>query len=221
MKKVALLVAFIAGVLFMIPNAVEAYDDPMINELGTPVTVHVDGEYLPSDVDPVIENGRTLVPLRAAGEAVGATVTWDQSTRTATVTKDSSTVSFTLGSINYFVNGERRVTDVPPQNISNRTMLPIRALAEAIGAEVTWNQDLLDVAITTNGTIISIPHAGLEDPVALDAEWLLRKYYVAPDPTDPFVGTWKRYYQPANGVLLLSIMNLSPSLQTDSTHITV
>ena len=197
MKKKSLLSELlIAGLLITSTPAAAAPMEPYIQ--GTPVTIHVDGEYLPTDVDPVIENGRTLVPLRAAGEAVGAEVSWDQPTQTATVSKDDMTVSFKLGSITYFVNGESRLTDVPPQMKNNRTMLPIRVLAEAIGANVTWNQNLLDVAITTNGQIISIPHAGLVDPDALDAEYLLRKYYVAPDSTDPFVGTWKRTVQVGN-----------------------
>lgn len=197
MKKKGLLSGLlVVGLLATASPAAAAPMEPYIH--GTPVTIHVDGEYLPTDVDPVIDNGRTLVPLRAAGEAVGAEVSWDQPTQTATVSKDGLTVSFRLGSITYFVNGESRLTDVPPQMKNNRTMLPIRVLAEAIGAEVTWNQDLLDVAITTNGQIITIPHAGLVDSAALDAEYLLRKYYVAPDPSDPFVGTWKRTVQTGN-----------------------
>ncbi len=197
MKKKGLLSGLlVVGLLATASPAAAAPMEPYIH--GTPVTIHVDGEYLPTDVDPVIDNGRTLVPLRAAGEAVGAEVSWDQPTQTATVSKDGLTVSFRLGSITYFVNGESRLTDVPPQMKNNRTMLPIRVLAEAIGANVTWNQKMLDVAITTNGQIITIPHAGLTDPAALDAEYLLRKYYVAPDPNDPFVGTWKRTVQPSN-----------------------
>lgn len=197
MKKKKLLASFLTLGLLM--TSVPAVATPMEpNIIGTPVTIHVDGNYLPTDVEPVIENGRTLVPLRAAGEAVGAEVVWDQPTQTATVTKNNTTVSFKLGSITYFVNDESRLTDVPPQIKNNRTMLPIRVVAEAIGADVTWNQDLLDVAITTNGQIISIPHAGLVDSDALDAEYLLRKYYVAPDPTDPFIGTWKHSIQSPN-----------------------
>lgn len=188
-KKVLLSTLLIVGLLATATPVAAA--PPSVNTVGTPVTIHVDGEYLPTDVDPVLEKGRTLVPLRAAGEAVGAEVLWDQPTQTATVTKDGTTVSFKLGSITYFVNGESRLTDVPPQMKNNRTMLPIRALAEAIGTDVTWNQDLLDVAITTNGQIISIPHASIVDPQAYDAINFVRKYYVAPDPSDPFIGTWR------------------------------
>lgn len=45
--------------------------------LSVPITIHVDGKYVPTDVDPTIRNGRTMVPLRAAGEALGATIASD------------------------------------------------------------------------------------------------------------------------------------------------
>lgn len=62
-------------------------------------TVDLDGKQLSFDVQPTIENGRTLVPLRAIFEAMGANVDWNQSTQTATATKDGTTVKLTIGSL--------------------------------------------------------------------------------------------------------------------------
>lgn len=88
-------------------------DNGMPNDtLDKPVTMHVDGRFVASDVTPTIRSGRTLVPLRAAGEALDAEITWDQSTQTATAIKDGSTVRFTLNDPAYTVNGEVRYADV-------------------------------------------------------------------------------------------------------------
>ena len=60
--------------LFCTPHVAHAFDAMDFERSPLPITVHVDGEFLPMDVAPTVTNGRTLVPLRAAGEAVGATI---------------------------------------------------------------------------------------------------------------------------------------------------
>lgn len=107
--------------------------------LDKPVTMHVDGRFIASDVTPTIRSGRTLVPLRAAGEALDAEITWDQGTQTATAVKDGNIVKFHLNDPVYTVNGETRYADVPTMLINDRTMLPLRALGEALNAEVVWD----------------------------------------------------------------------------------
>lgn len=94
MKKKLFLTALLAGLLMATPAMAEdnAY------ESGTPITIHIDGEYLPCDVDPVMVGGRTLMPVRAAGEALGATVWWDGANQAATLTKGDKTVMFFVDS---------------------------------------------------------------------------------------------------------------------------
>ena len=192
MKKKKLLAGVIATALLAISlPAYAAYEPPMFTK-GTPVTIHVDGEYLPSDVDPIVENGRTMIPLRAAGEAVGATVDWDQATKTASATLNGQTVTFTLNSKTYYINGTAHTTDVAPKMLNNRTLLPIRPFAEGLDLSVNWNQALLDVDIDTDGTPTKVPYSTFNDPDAKDALNYLRKYYVEPTSADPFIGTWKR-----------------------------
>lgn len=192
MKKKKLLAGVIATALLATSlPAYAAYEPPMFTK-GTPVTIHVDGEYLPSDVDPIVENGRTMIPLRAAGEAVGATVDWDQATQTASATLNGQTVTFTLNSKTYYINGTAHTTDVAPKMLNNRTLLPIRPFAEGLDLSVNWNQALLDVDIDTDGTPTKVPYSTFNDPDAKDALNYLRKYYVDPSASDPFIGTWKR-----------------------------
>lgn len=162
-----------------------------------PITIHVDGRYLPTDTDAAIVNGRTLIPVRAAGEAVGAEVNWDQATSTATATKDGKTATFTLNSKAYTVNGEQKTTDTAPILISNRTMLPLRVFAEAFDAEVTWDQNLYDVSIDTAAPDEAAPNISAGSCSL--SQKIIQKYYVPRSEADPYVGSWRRVYSGPGG----------------------
>jgi len=101
------------------------------------------------DVDPVIENGTTLVPMRAIFEAMGADVTWDGDTKTAIAKKDNTTVILPIGSLTPMINGEPYQLTVPAKTINNRTMVPLRFIGEAFGAEVIWSNEKQSIEITT------------------------------------------------------------------------
>lgn len=100
------------------------------------------------DVPPMVENGRTLVPLRAIFEALGADVTWDNTTSTATSQKDGVTISLTLGKDVMYVNSAEKHLDAPAEAVSGRTLVPVRAISEAFGCDVAWNQALSVVHIS-------------------------------------------------------------------------
>lgn len=185
----SLFVAAVPAAAFELHDTGLVGDGRPIRESEMPITIHLDGEYLPSeDVDPIIINGRTMIPLRLAGEALGAQVTWNSLSRSVTVTKDDRVVYFFLNSNTYYIDDVAYQTDVSPTIISGRTILPLRAFAEALDADVTWDGNLYDVAIDT-----AAPDA---DPVVVpngtnpDAAVFVKKYYVRPDASDPFVGSW-------------------------------
>ena len=97
------------------------------------------------DASPVIKNGRTMLPVRFVAEAFGAGVSWDGATSTATVTgTDGSVVSIKIGAGSASVNGKEIPLDSPAyiDASTSRTYLPVRAVAEALGAAVFWNGDL-------------------------------------------------------------------------------
>ena len=102
------------------------------------ITLVIDGVKVSSDVAPVIVDSRTLVPLRVISETLGAEVDWNAAKQQATIKTAAYTVVFTIGSKNYTVNGASKTLDVAAQLISNRTMVPIRAFAESIGAKVGY-----------------------------------------------------------------------------------
>ena len=103
-----------------------------------PITVMVDGKFVEFDVPPTVIDGRTLVPVRGIFEALGATVEWDQATKTASSKLGDNSVSLTLGSNVMKKNNEEITLDVPATIIDGRTLVPARAIAEAYGCTVNW-----------------------------------------------------------------------------------
>ncbi|MCM1567017.1 MAG: copper amine oxidase N-terminal domain-containing protein [Dehalobacter sp.] len=102
--------------------------------------VILDGKTLIFDVPPTIEDGRTLVPLRAIFEALGAIVKWDETTKTVTATKDDTETKLVIGG-QVSKNGVPVNLDVPAKIIDGRTMVPLRFVSEAFGCQVEWNND--------------------------------------------------------------------------------
>ncbi|MBQ3023528.1 MAG: hypothetical protein IJD91_09505 [Clostridia bacterium] len=113
------------------------------------ITILIDGEKLVCDQPPVIIEGRTLVPMRAIFEKLGAEVGWDGATSTASGVKDGKTVSFVIGEKFIGINAEKKALDVPAQIINSRTMIPARAVAEAFGCTVDWDGETQTVIIKT------------------------------------------------------------------------
>lgn len=103
------------------------------------VKLFVDTAEIETDSPPVIVNSRTLVPVRAIFESLGATVEWDAETRTATGTLGDTVVVMQIGNTTAYVNGEAKTLDVPAQIINSRTMVPARFVSEALNCDVTWN----------------------------------------------------------------------------------
>jgi archaellum component FlaF (FlaF/FlaG flagellin family) len=88
---------------------------------------------------PVNKDGRVLVPVSAIFSALGAEVTWDQTTRKITAVKGSTTIIMTIGNKTAYVNGTALTLDVPAQIIGNRTMVPVRFISEGLDLDVLWN----------------------------------------------------------------------------------
>lgn len=133
---------------------VVAFDDySMLPQLSVPVTevtVTVDGQDVKfKDQDPVIIEGRTLVPVRGVFEALGAEVEWIGETRQVLVKSPDTEVQLTLDSNQYFVNGEEKYLDVPASLINDRTMVPVRAISESLGCKVEWDGNTNTVIINT------------------------------------------------------------------------
>ena len=117
---------------------------------GTPSVV-VNQQTLQLDQPPVIVQSRTLVPMRAIFEALGCEVTWDQDSQTVFAQKELNSISIEIGDTTMYTSSKNRILDVPAQIINGRTMVPLRAVSEALNADVSWNTDTETVTVTTKG----------------------------------------------------------------------
>lgn len=140
MRKLASLLAVVLLLASAVPSAKAASE----------VQVFVNGVKL--DASTANVDGRTLVPLRAIFEALGAEVSWDNETRTAHAWWEGGSLSLPIGSSQAVVNGETRVLDVPAQLIDERTMVPLRFVAESMGALVGWYPNTRAVTINKPAT---------------------------------------------------------------------
>lgn len=125
-----------------------------------PVAVTINGTSVPFDSTygyPFIDKaGRTQVPFRLTMETFGCTVSWENDTRTAIAQKDGVTVRVPIGQAYILVNGNKVVTDTTAVISNTRTYLPIRAVFEAFGAYVTWDNASRCVVVTTGGTLVRV-----------------------------------------------------------------
>lgn len=92
------------------------------------------------DVAPYMKNNRTYLPARAVCEELGADVVWDNAARSITITRGSTTIVLTINSTRVLLNGKAETLATAPEITGGRTFLPIRYVAEALGAAVSWQQ---------------------------------------------------------------------------------
>lgn len=111
------------------------------------ISVTLNADKIEFDQPPIIKDNRTLVPLRKIFEALGADVEWEQTTQTVTSVKGEKVIKVTIGSDRMYINGNVKILDVPAQIVNDRTLVPVRAIAEAFGCNVEWEQNTKTVKI--------------------------------------------------------------------------
>jgi hypothetical protein len=89
----------------------------------------------------LVKGGTILVPLRSLFEQTGATVSYDPATKTVDVSKPGADVKVTVGQPEVVINGESRPLDVPPEIYKGTVVVPVRVIAEGMGAYVQWVPD--------------------------------------------------------------------------------
>lgn len=102
------------------------------------IRVVLDDRPLTFDSDPVIQEGRTMVPIRAIAEALGGEVGWDPAESEVELAFQGKTVTMKIGDTKAYVNGVEHVLDVAPFLSNDRTLIPLRFLSESIGCKVYW-----------------------------------------------------------------------------------
>jgi hypothetical protein len=111
----------------------------------------MNGRVAAMDVAPYIKYDRCFLPARFVGYSLGImpeNIVWNQATKTATLSKNGTTIRMTIGSRIMYINNMAVQIDAPPELVPpGRTMLPYRWVAEAFGATVSWEPNTKTVTI--------------------------------------------------------------------------
>ena len=108
----------------------------------------LNGEQKTMDVAPIIRNERTMLPVRYVAEALGAEIGWDGATSTATLKTADTEIKITVGASEAVVNGKAVKLDSPAFIENDRTYMPVRFVAETLGATVAWDGATSTATIT-------------------------------------------------------------------------
>lgn len=142
MKRLLLMLALLVLIIGGFAPAAAAQEQRQIS-------VSIDGLPVSFDVQPVMQNGRTLVPFRAIAEALDVQVTWDGAAQTINATDGKNTVRLQMNSNTGYRNQNPIPLDVPPLNLNGRTLIPLRFFGEAFNCQVVWDNATYTVKITS------------------------------------------------------------------------
>ncbi len=109
-----------------------------------------------TDQTPVIKNDRTLVPLRGVLETMGIKVDWNAEDQSVTASRGNDSAYFKIGSTSLSTSEGTSTLDVAPEIINDRTMIPLRAVAEAFDADVKWDDATKTVTITDSVKVTAV-----------------------------------------------------------------
>ncbi len=158
---IVIICAVFAGIAFKnnSENALASEETVITLTIGDP-NLTLNGNSMPIDdegTSPVIVSDRTLMPVRAIIEAAGGTVSWDDASRTASLTYSDDAILLTIDSTTAYLNDTAETLDVAPVIINDRTMLPIRFISESFGFTVEWDEttQTVTITITPNGEEIA------------------------------------------------------------------
>lgn len=159
------------------------------------IRVQIDGEYLDFTdeqgyaVNPEMMNNRTMVPMRKIFEAFNATVEWDNDTKTVVATTDAKQITLTINNNVALIKDlatEEETTvelDAAPALLSNRTMVPVRVVAEGLEKEVGWD--------STNRTVVIIDFDKVRTELEEKVPQLAELFEIDIEPVNTFKTTSK------------------------------
>ena len=155
MKKIKIMLLTIICIcsIFTTTGTAEYVSDVVVSmQIDNPV-MHVNGVETAIDSDnttPIVRNDVTLVPIRAIVEAFGGEVSWDNKTQTVELSMNDNTIKLTIDNRAAYLNNSVYTLDTEPVIINERTMLPIRFIAEGFNLGVAWEGDTRTVSIIRN-----------------------------------------------------------------------
>ncbi len=184
MKKFLLTAVFVLALAFSV-SAEEA------------ISLDIDGKAISCDTPPQIIDGRTMVPVRAIFEGVGASVDWNSDTKTITGKLGPVNVIMTIDSDTALVNGSAVQMDCAPVIIDGRTLAPARYVAESFGCKVSWDGEKRTVSIATPlASAQSSAEKPMQDKSAEAVTEKITEATTAAETTTHPMYAYKTYYKP-------------------------
>ncbi len=180
MKKFLLTAVFVLSLAFSV-SAEEA------------ISLDIDGKAISCDTPPQIIDGRTMVPVRAIFEGVGASVDWNSEDKTITGKLGPVNVIMTIDSDTALVNGSPVQMDCAPVIIDGRTLAPARYVAESFGCKVNWDGEKRAVSISTP---LADKNITAEKPMAEKVTEKSTEATTAAETTTHPMYAYKTYYKP-------------------------
>lgn len=154
MRKAA---AFILTAVILLLSAIQTnaftivYDGKTEDYPWDPIVLVVDGHTVDTkEMSPIILNGRTMVPAREFFEQLGAQVTWDNDSQRVIIEYDGEKIILKINSRTVYIGSNSASispSDPAPKIINNKTMIPVRFVAEEFGFDVTWVNETRTVNI--------------------------------------------------------------------------
>ncbi len=138
-----------------------------------PIRIFIDNKEVAAEVQPMIVNDRTMVPLRVISENLGMTVDWDGDTRSVLITSPGNFIpgeyidnSLSDGAnISIFIDGVYIESEVKPFIKNDRTMVPLRVISEGLGMEVNWDGKERLVSINSPIPVLPSRHENVPLPM--------------------------------------------------------
>lgn len=103
----------------------------------------VDSKTMKFDSVPFLKYNRTYIPVRFITEALGASVEWIESEQKVIIRSEEALIEMQIDNKKYYVDGKEYINDVVPEIVNNRTMLPVRVIAEILNCEVNWKNGIV------------------------------------------------------------------------------
>lgn len=168
MKKLLLTLIFLfIFATFAVPTGAK-------EEFYTPVCLEVNGEYVNTSNHAYLKKGTTIVSLRDLGELFRADVTWNEKTSTATIASATKTISVTKGKNKATVNGKSVAIGDTAVIVNDRVYVPLRFLAENLGANVSWEQETVTANIRSSQALVPAHLKGAKPYTDDELYWLSR-----------------------------------------------
>lgn len=147
LKKIKSIVLLVVIAIASLITSTKAY-------AAEPIRLVVNGRDITHMSAPILDNNRTLVPVRFVAEELGGKVGWDNTNRAVSIEKDGKKIVLIVGSrLIQLDNGARAmVSDVAPKIINDRTYVPLRVISNALNIGIDWKNEIRTVYVDSSKT---------------------------------------------------------------------